>query len=304
MVRGQHHHSPGLRGRIGVKRNQEANQVYGHEDGIAGLPSRLARVSRYSSHNARTAQGNCEAHAVAMRVSDGEDPARSLNVDRGRKPVPVADVRRGGQNCGDGHKNRNHAPGIIALCRLPRQYRLELMESLVPPTGGADGRNANLRFAMAGLGAGTFGTFSMLAWVVLSSGLSRHSAWTVPNLFAIALRGPDAYRPGFHTATWSGLALIFAIYGGTGALWGVLWRNRRGTVGILIGAAVGLVVWFIWFGILWKQFAPAVYLYAPDRQLQIGHILWGMALSRSGRYARRIAGGTETSVPDPHEARV
>jgi hypothetical protein len=153
-------------------------------------------------------------------------------------------------------------------------------------------RQGSLRYALAGFQAGAFGVLVMLAWFYVSSSMTRHSPWTVPNLYAIAVRGQNAYVPWFATGTWSGLALIFAIYSLSGALWGLIWRDRQPGLGVLLGAIAGLAAWFFWFGFFWKQAQPLIPLYAADRQLQIGHVLWGMSLARSGRYVRELAGAT------------
>ena len=57
----------------------------------------------------------------------------------------------------------------------------------------------------------------------------------------------------------------------------------------LFGAVAGLCVYFLFYGWLWRHVNPLVTLYAPDRQLQLGHVLWGIVLARSPLYSRRIA---------------
>ena len=49
------------------------------------------------------------------------------------------------------------------------------------------------------------------------------------------------------------------------------------------------MVYYVLFNLIWKHVNPLITLYAPDRQLQIGHVLWGMVLARSTRYARKFA---------------
>jgi hypothetical protein len=70
----------------------------------------------------------------------------------------------------------------------------------------------------------------------------------------------------------------------------------------LYGAIAGLLVYLVAYDWLWKYVNPLVTLYAPTRQLQVGHILWGIVLARSPLYARRIEATTAPAAPVPAEA--
>jgi hypothetical protein len=158
---------------------------------------------------------------------------------------------------------------------------------MFPEKGGRSG--LSLRHALAGLQAGILGTMVMLACTMAGSILDRKSIWLVPNLFASTFFGPDAYANQYFRDSWTGVALLFAVYGFLGAIWGCVWRDEGRTFLTFIGGVTGLVVYFFLFDFVWKKANPLITLYAPDRQLELGHILWGMVLARSPRYAREIA---------------
>jgi hypothetical protein len=146
-----------------------------------------------------------------------------------------------------------------------------------------------LRHALAGIHAGVLGALVMLAWLMAASVWHRRSVWLIPNLFATTFYGSEAYRNEFLRSSGSGLALMIAIYGLGGLIWGILWGEERRPFIWIYGAATGLLVYYVLFNLIWKHVNPLITLYAPDRQLQIGHVLWGMVLARSTRYARRFA---------------
>jgi hypothetical protein len=159
-----------------------------------------------------------------------------------------------------------------------------------------------LRDALGGLQAGMLGALVMIGWLMLCSVSLRRSVWVVPNLFATAFYGPAAYQNHFLRSSWPGLALMVALYAGGGLMWGVLygalWQaDRKPPFLPLIGAITGLLVYVLFFGLIWKHVDSLIPLYAPDRQLQIGHVLWGLLLARAPLYSRRIAAAaTEAAV--------
>jgi hypothetical protein len=129
----------------------------------------------------------------------------------------------------------------------------------------------------------------MLACVMAGSLWDNRSIWTVPNLFATTFFGSDAYRNQLVRTSWAGLALILAIYGFLGMVWGLIWGDKRKRWLPLYGIVAGLLVYLVFYDFLWKHANPLVTLYAPDRQLQAGHVLWGLILARSPKYSRHIA---------------
>ncbi|MES1260706.1 MAG: hypothetical protein ABUS49_03135 [Acidobacteriota bacterium] len=169
-----------------------------------------------------------------------------------------------------------------------------------------DKTRLSARHALAGLEAGVLGALLLIGWLMLGSIWLRHSVWSFPNLMAIALYGPDAYSNQFGRSSLAGCALLLVIYGLLGAFWGAIWKDRRNPFLILTGVLTGLAVYALFFGVIWKHACPLIALYAPDRQLEVAHILWGLVLARSPQFSRNIAlaGGEWTpppavSVPPP-----
>jgi hypothetical protein len=85
----------------------------------------------------------------------------------------------------------------------------------------------------------------------------------------------------------------------------MLWGDRpikRLWVG---GAVTGYLVYLAFRAVLWKTIAPLVSLYAPELQFRVAHIVWGIALGQSPRYAANIARSLEPpaviSLPDGTE---
>jgi hypothetical protein len=164
-----------------------------------------------------------------------------------------------------------------------------------------------LRDALAGLQAGMLGTLLMIAWLMLCAVSAGFSIWIMPNLFATALYGPAAYQDRFFHSSLPGIALLLAIYGTGGIVWGVLCgavlKGRRPPYFALTGAITGLLVYYCFFELIWQYADPLIPLYAPMRQVQIGHVLWGMMLARAPLYSRRIAeANTESTVVAAQEA--
>ncbi|MGD1072444.1 MAG: hypothetical protein ABSB15_20150 [Bryobacteraceae bacterium] len=171
-------------------------------------------------------------------------------------------------------------------------------------TASAGNRRLTLRDALAGLEAGVLGTLLMIAWLMLCSISAGYSIWTIPNLFATAVYGPAVYQNHFLRASWPGLALILAIYGSGGIVWGTLCGvflkgGRRPPLFALTGAIAGVILYY-GFDLIWKYVDPLIPLYAPERPMEVGHALWGMMLARAPLYSHRIAEATTetTSVAD------
>jgi hypothetical protein len=158
------------------------------------------------------------------------------------------------------------------------------------PAAPPSGTGLRLRHAMAGLQAGVLGALVMLACLMVGSLMNRRSIWVAPNLFATSFYGAGVYYNHYAGTAWSGVALLIVMYGGLGALWGCAWREEQKPWLAVYGAIFGMVVYFFLFDFVWKQVNGIVILYAPSVQLQVGHALWGMILSNSPKYARRIAG--------------
>ena len=145
-----------------------------------------------------------------------------------------------------------------------------------------------LRYALAGLQAGMVGALTLIAWLMIAALFTGRSVWLTPNLFATTFFGAGVYRNHFVRGSWTGVAAILAVYGLLGLLWGSIWREKRIPGLTLLGALTGIAVYFFLFDLLLQRVNPLIAVYAPVRQLQIGHVLWGILLARSPAYARRI----------------
>lgn len=150
-------------------------------------------------------------------------------------------------------------------------------------------RPGTLVFAFAGLQAGIVGVFWMFLCFFAGALWTGGGIWSVPNLFSTLFHGEYAYQNEFFKSTWAGIAFIVVIYGTIGALWGMLWRGRRPPLFSFAGAITGMVIYYLFWGFIWPHVNPLIADYAPLREVQLGHILWGLALAKSPAYARRIA---------------
>ena len=159
------------------------------------------------------------------------------------------------------------------------------------------GTGLRLRHALAGLQAGVVGALAMLACLALGSLWNRRSVWVGPNLFATSFYGAGVYYNHYARTAWAGIALLVVVYGALGLLWGCAWRDDQKPMLAIYGALVGMLVYFILFDFVWKRVNGLVVLYAPSAQLEVGHAVWGMILSRSPGYARRIGDRLQEAPP-------
>lgn len=145
-----------------------------------------------------------------------------------------------------------------------------------------------LRFALAGLQAGVLGAVLMLAVYLVAGATGRRPLWLVPNLLATTFHGAESYSAGFNGSTSTGIAFLFLLYGLLGVLWGLFWGDRQVRRLWLGGAVAGYLVYQIFATLIWKWANPFFSLYAPEMQLRAGHIVWGLMLGQTPRYAANI----------------
>src|SRR5262249_50810956 len=117
----------------------------------------------------------------------------------------------------------------------------------------------------------------------------RRAWWLVPNLLATTFHGADAYTASLTRSTFTGAGFLVMLYGGLGTLWGMLWGDRPIKRLWIGGAVTGYLVYLAFRAVLWKTIAPLVSLYAPELQFRVAHLVWGIALGQSPRYAASIA---------------
>ncbi len=148
--------------------------------------------------------------------------------------------------------------------------------------------NRNSRLLLGGLQAGIIGALTLLAWLAIASVWYRRSVWWVPNLAATAFYGDAAMQGGFTHYTWAGLAANLAFYGGLGAVFALLARERGRGVTFLAAIAFGVGCYYVLSLFVWKAVSPTFALYSPSRAMLFGHLLYGGMLGRYPRYAREL----------------
>jgi hypothetical protein len=151
--------------------------------------------------------------------------------------------------------------------------------------------------ALAGLEAGILGVIWMFVCFFIAAFWGGSGLWSIPNLFSTMFYGDYVYQDEFFHTTWAGLATIIVIYTVLGIVWGCVWGERRRPLLAFSGALTGLLIYFLFFNFIWVHLAPSIVLYAPTRQLQVAHILWGAVLAKSPAFAARISAATSTAVP-------
>ena len=150
----------------------------------------------------------------------------------------------------------------------------------------------------------------MMGWWLLGEILQRRSAWTIPNLLATTFYGESAYRSGFSSSTWSGLAGPLVVYCAAGVLFALAGRERKsGWSLMLIGAASGLALYWLFFRLALWGLNPLIRIYCPDRLIAVSHLLYGVALMTYPGFARDLlpvenAASTPPDLPqqDPQPA--
>ncbi|MEK7405866.1 MAG: hypothetical protein AAB225_12220 [Acidobacteriota bacterium] len=142
---------------------------------------------------------------------------------------------------------------------------------------------------LVGIEAGVLGGLATVGWLLLSSALLHHSAWTVPNLLGSLLDQNAGPRAGFGAATLAGLALQLFSTGVAGLLFSLLAggiRSRRRVM--ILGVLVGLV-WFYFFqAVAFRKLGALAWVYTPPRLLLAGHVIFGLVL---GCYPWLLAAG-------------
>jgi hypothetical protein len=160
-----------------------------------------------------------------------------------------------------------------------------------------------MRHVLAGIGLGVAGAIFVLLFLMLGSLWYRRSMWIPANLFSTAVYGPDAYINHLAATSWAGVAIVVVMYGVAGALWGIVWRDRRPRYLLLYGAICGAITYLLLFDVFWKRLDPFLSLYAPDRQLELANLIWGMFVVRSPALAARIESRTSAAQEQEVEVR-
>jgi hypothetical protein len=158
---------------------------------------------------------------------------------------------------------------------------------------------------LAGLQGGMVGALWMLGWFGLSDAWQRRSFWTSENLFASAFYGSAAIRRGFSGSTFAGLALYLLIYSSLGALIALTLRHEARTARIVLVCLFAPLLWYYaTYQWLWKIGMPMVALLHPERPTILGHLIYGVWLSRFRLYLPGRTPETETAalMQSPHQS--
>ena len=140
---------------------------------------------------------------------------------------------------------------------------------------------AGLRYLFAGLQAGVSGALSLLLWMIVAARFFGKSVWWPPNLVASAFYGDLSLTYAFGRYTFAGFALVIFVYGLVGMAFASVWRARPAGLTLLFAAlSFAVLLYYLLLKVVWRHFSPAGALYAPERQIFIGHLLFGLALSR------------------------
>jgi hypothetical protein len=144
--------------------------------------------------------------------------------------------------------------------------------------------------AAAGLDTGTTGGVLVLLWVVLQGVVAGQYWWAKLNVVSAVFYGDAVFHMGLGRASLAGAALLLVVYAllGVGfALTGVAGGFSR----MLIRATVFVLAWHLvadrW---VWRQFHPFAPLYYGSFGMLPAHALYLLALSRTGRRFRALAG--------------
>ena len=148
---------------------------------------------------------------------------------------------------------------------------------------------AYVRYALAGLQAGVSGALGLLLWMALASRFFGKSFWWTPNLLASAFYGDASLRYGFGRYTFAGAALVLFVYGCLGILFGMAWKDRSGGSPVVLASVLmAVLAYYVLLKGVWWKLSPSAAIYAPDRQIFIGHILFGFLLARFPRFRDRL----------------
>ncbi|MBX5496781.1 MAG: hypothetical protein IRZ15_15705 [Bryobacteraceae bacterium] len=140
--------------------------------------------------------------------------------------------------------------------------------------------------ALAGLEVGVIGGVVMLIWFCLDSYIRREHFWKIPKLLAFAIYGDQVVRPGFGMPALAGMSLHLVTAGLLGVVFGVAvaWVSGRRRLAVL-----AIITAFGWYSVLqaglWRHVSPLLPLYTAPSTILIGHLLYGLCLSR---YPKRI----------------
>jgi len=139
---------------------------------------------------------------------------------------------------------------------------------------------------LAGLESGIIGGCGMLLSFAFDAWVHREYIWKVPHVFASAFYGDRIFRASFGVVTLAGLALLLALAGTVGILFGCLVRRPLPPMRLITMALVTSFAWY-WVSqlILWRAWIPLAQSYLAPSTMLAAHVVYGLCLAR---YSQRL----------------
>jgi hypothetical protein len=152
-------------------------------------------------------------------------------------------------------------------------------------------------FALAGIEAGVLGGAAMCAWFGLNALVRGAPVWVIPNLASSVLYGRTVLRASFGMPTLAGLAVILALAGAIGLLFGIVVGGNGNRVRILLlGILAGLVWYYFSQALFWGRLGILAGLHVSPAVSLAGHLAYGLVL---GLYPGRLQAAREHFGPPP-----
>jgi hypothetical protein len=143
-----------------------------------------------------------------------------------------------------------------------------------------------LVFALAGIETGVLGGAAMCAWFTLSAMMRGLPAWVIPNLAASLVYGRTVLRSSFGMPSIVGLAVIIALAGLVGLVFGMLVgaHGNRPRI-VLLGIFAGLVWYYFSQALFWRRLGILSGVQVSPVFSMAGHLIFGLVL---GLYPQRL----------------
>jgi hypothetical protein len=144
--------------------------------------------------------------------------------------------------------------------------------------------------ALAGLESGMVGGAGMLISFATDAWLHREYIWKVPHVFASAFYGDRIFRASFGFVTIAGVALLLALAGTVGILFGCLVRRPLPPLRLITMALLTSMLWY-WVSqsIAWRAWIPLAQSYLAPSTMLAAHVVYGLCLARYSQRLRALA---------------
>ena len=155
--------------------------------------------------------------------------------------------------------------------------------------------------ALAGLQAGILAGLIALVYLMLDGAIRGRGLWAFANLVSATVYQGRALSHSFRWATLVGMALHLIISGIVGVSFAFILRPfaSRPARSYLVGGCLGLVWYFTACRYLWPQVNPAIVIYQPFPGMLLAHLLYGLCMGRTARFACEIGLVGRQPEPEP-----